>query len=148
VRRSVRSAPANPRRGQPERALEQVESAIELNDGRASEGSQFITITHGEILAALGDRSGAAAQYQAALDGSRRLSLFYYETNALVHLAGVQLESGAGPAARTNAQHALDIATEHEFRALECKARKLLAKMSDPTAGGRPRRHSTSGSSI
>jgi predicted negative regulator of RcsB-dependent stress response len=65
-------------RGQPERAREQVECAIELDDGRiGQEKSQLITITHGEILAALGDRAGAAAQYQGAVNGSRRFRLSY-----------------------------------------------------------------------
>jgi hypothetical protein len=64
-----------------------------------------------------------------------------------VHLAGSQAESGAIAAARTNAQHALGMATEHEFRALERKAQDLLAKLPAPTSGGRPRRHSMSGSS-
>jgi hypothetical protein len=46
-------------RGQPEHAREQIECAIELDDGRiGQEKSQLIMITHGEILAALGDRAG------------------------------------------------------------------------------------------
>jgi hypothetical protein len=63
-----------------------------------------------------------------------------------VHLAGLQVESTALCAASAKAQHALDIATEHEFTGLEHKARELLADLSDRTAGRQPRRPSTSAS--
>lgn len=134
-------------RGQPEEALEQIACAAELYDGKASEEAQWMTITHGEILAVLGDRAGAAAQYQAAVDGSRGLSLFYYETDALVHLAELQSEAGRLSDARANARHALDIATEHGFAGLERKARELSAELPDLPVDGRPRPHTTPASS-